>query len=189
MKAIQPHWPCLGAAAVAISFLVVPVLAACGGGRAGTNQPIGRSRLVPPADEPIDLELRTTDGERLSLASLRGRPVLVFLLATFDTASQAALTPLRRFVDAHEDVAVVGVAVQPGADRLAGAWKDVLAVPFVVAWDPAGRILEGSSALGRVEGVPSYVAIDRRGVIVARHAGLADGRVLEALLREMRRGR
>jgi peroxiredoxin len=166
---------------------IATACAGCGGG-AEVAPPVGRSSLARPAGEPVELELRTTDGERLLLSSLRGRPVLVFLLATFDTASQAALTPLRRFVRTNEDVAVLGVAVQPGADRLAGAWKDVLAVPFPVAWDPAEHILEGTSPLGRVEGVPSYVALDRDGVIVARHAGLADDRDLATLLRAMRRG-
>ena len=71
----------------------------------------------------LNLGVRLSDGRWLELADLRGTPVLLFVFATFDAVSQAALKSLRPFVPQHPEVVVVGIAAQPRAAQLVEAWN------------------------------------------------------------------
>jgi peroxiredoxin len=138
---------------------------------------------APRAPEPLELTLRTTGGDLLDVASLRGKPVVLFFFATFDTLSQAATRPLARFARQHaDDVHVVAVAVQPDARTLAAAWAAALNIPFDVTYEPEPRVLAGRSEIGALAGVPTFVVLDRAGLIVARHSGFASENKLERLL-------
>jgi peroxiredoxin len=173
------------AAACRRSFVTLALVAlatapsACGGAQTG----VGTSHAAR-APEPLALMLRTTEGDPIDVATLRGKPVVLFFFATFDTLSQAATRPLARFARQHaDDVRVVGVAVQPDAATLAGAWASALDVPFDVAYEPEPRVLAGLTQVGELAGVPTFIVLDREGRIVARHTGFASenklGRLLE----------
>src|SRR5687768_16814705 len=152
---------------------------ACGGG--STEGAIGETHAEPPA-EPLELALRTPTGEFVDIGDLRGRPTLLFLFATFDGVSQAALRPLARFVRAHPDVHVLGIAAQPNAAPLLEAYRLALAPSFTLTYDPEERITEGTSNLGDVDTVPTYIMLDADGMEVARHTGFAGENKLERLL-------
>ncbi len=122
--------------------------------------------------ERLDLGLRLSDGQWLELGDLRGTPVLLFVFATFDTVSQASLTPLRAFVPQHPEVIVIGVAAQPRATQLVEAWAYALDPPFVVGANPYGRVETGDSALGKIEIVPTYILYDANGYEIERMTGL-----------------
>src|SRR5690606_26323270 len=98
-----------------------------------------------------------------------------------DAMSQMALTPLRHIAEDYPDVAIVGIAAQPSARLLVEAYELALEPPFPIAYDPEERVAEGESTLGEIEGVPTFIVLDRRGREVARHLGFAD----EARLREL----
>lgn len=134
----------------------------------------------PPV--PVELELRTPAGVPIFLGDLRGRPVLIFVFATFDGVSQASLRPLSRFVRHHPEVQVIGIAVQPGAETLLDAWAHALSPPFTVTYDPHERISTGTSDLGGVDQIPTYVLLDSRGLEVDRHVGFASERKLDRML-------
>ena len=151
----------------------------CGGGAAEAAVGVSTGSRAPT---PVELELRTPDGAFVDVGDLRGAPALLFLFATFDGVSQAALAPLRRFVRHHPDVPVVGIAVQPDAAMLVDAWSLALAPPFTVTYDPNGVIAEGTSDLGQVEAVPTYVLLDARGLVTERHVGFASQRKLDRML-------
>lgn len=155
-------------------------LAGCGaaGGEAGVGREGGRRR-----EAPVDLTLRLADGELLALSDLRGAPTLLFLFATFDGGSQAALRPLRRFLQDHPEVQVVGVAVQPRPAGLVDAWAAALDPPFPVGWEPEETIIEGTSALAAIRSVPTLVMLDREGIEVGRHVGFPPGRTLDEFAR------
>lgn len=159
---------------------------ACGGGSAETVP--GRT-TSEPADEPIELSLRAPDGALIELGELRGRPTLLFLFATFDGTSQAAMRPLARFMRANPSVPVVGIAAQPGAGPLLDAWAAALQPGFTVAYDPEETVSQGISPLGALDGVPTFVMLDARGQIVDRHFGFASERVLDRMLFRATRGR
>ncbi len=165
---------------LAAPALAVAVLAAA----CGASQADGRVGVTDEAPEraPVELELRTPAGVPIFLGDLRGKPVLLFVFATFDGVSQASLRPLGRFVRHHPDVHVIGIAMQPEAETLLDAWAHALGPPFTVAYDPRDRLSMGTSDLGAVDRVPTYVLIDAAGYEVDRHVGFASERKLERML-------
>lgn len=120
--------------------------------------------LGPGAHAPLlDLELARTDGNRIELSSLRGKPLLLFVFATYDEASQFDMVPLARFAESEPEVTVIGVALQPEADKFLRLFKRSLQVPFELFYDPDNALLGGSSALGKIPGIPAVIAIDKEG--------------------------
>ncbi|MFW6050186.1 MAG: TlpA family protein disulfide reductase [Myxococcota bacterium] len=170
----------------AAAALAAAIALGCGGGQAA-SEGTRKARSDRPGGEPVELTLRASDGSLLFVGDLKGQPVLMFLFATFDGVCQAALRPLGRFARAHSDVHVVGVAVQPDPEQLVEAYVHALSPPFVVAHDPEERVGAGETALGPVEGVPTYVMLDALGRLVARHEGYASQRQLEHMLYRARR--
>jgi len=134
----------------------------------------------------LDLGIRLSDGRWLELANLRGTPVLLFVFATFDAASQASLKSLRPFVPQHPEVIVIGVAAQPRAAPLVEAWAYALDPPFVVGADPYGTVENGESVLGRIEQVPTYVLYDANGFEIDRASGLLSEADLAELVRSVK---
>ena len=138
------------------------------------------------SSSPIELGLRTSDKEWLDLNMLRGKPTLLFLFATFDGSSQIALTPLRLFMQDFDDIQVIGIAVQPKAERLLKAWSYALDPPFIVGADPYGRVEDGLSALGKIETVPTYILLDAKGYERARVHGIQNETQLIELTNRVR---
>ncbi len=165
--------------------LALLLLVACGGG--DPEGAMGRDGERASQRRPLELALRKVDGTFFEVGEQRGKPVLVFVFATFDGVSQAALDPLRRFVEAHgDDVLVVGIAAQPNARELLDAYVHALEPPFVATYDPEERITSGSSDLEDITTVPTYVMLDARGIEVARQEGLAQLRRLDEMLAAVR---
>lgn len=68
----------LGALAVALA-----ALAACGGSSSGGADAPDRAATNSPAAPAVALEGETLDGDRVSLADLRGKPVFVNVWASW----------------------------------------------------------------------------------------------------------
>jgi peroxiredoxin len=141
----------------------------------------------PGASAPLlELELARSDGSRMELSSLRGKPLLLFLFATYDEASQFTLVPLTRIAESEPDVTVIGVALQPEADKFLRLFKRSLPVPFELFYDPDNTVLGGSSALGQVPGVPVVIAIDAEGRVRDSLFGAASFEALHTLAKSAR---
>ena len=69
--------------------------------------------LAAGTDAPA-LVLPTLDGDRLDLAALRGRPVVLNFFATWCPPCAAEMGELTSFQSAHPEVTVVGVALDSG---------------------------------------------------------------------------
>ena len=135
------------------------------------------------------MSLRRPDGRWIHLGDLRGAPVLIFVFATFDGVSQAALRPLRRFARDNPDVHVIGVAAQPDASQLLDPYESALAPPFPLTYDPARDVNHGTSPLGAIDAVPTFIMYDAHGLEVGRHVGFPSSHTLPRLLeRAVRRG-
>jgi len=150
------------------SPLIVAVLLACGGSTPPTTHDGVPAAATPAA---IDVELRHASGDPLDLAELHGRQVLLYLFATFDLPSQAALEPLREVALQHPDLRVVGIALQPNAKELLQMFGNALEIEFPLAYDPNNLLLRGLTDVGPVEGVPMYVLLDGDGVIQRKSVG------------------
>jgi thiol-disulfide isomerase/thioredoxin len=160
--------------------------AGCGGNaRAPEGTTAAEAKPRPPSEpDAVELTLRTAEGPLVFVGDLRGRPVLLFMFATFDALSQAALLPLEQFVQAYpDDVQVLGIAIEPDAERLIQHYMSALSPPFPVAYDPEGALDKGDTPIGKVDVIPSYVMLDAVGRPVARHVGLARLGDLQQMLR------
>ena len=135
-----------------------------------------------PSAPSLELALTTEDGRSLELAALRGRPTLMFLFATFDGSSQLALAPLMAATENEERVTVIGVAVQPDARTFLGPFRAALDVPFALYIDEQQALIEGKTALGKLPGVPAFVALDAAGHVRRTFFGVADRDELERLI-------
>lgn len=177
------------------------LLAACAGPAAnqtGSTLPTEDAPAGPVADaqtpptpsdsgEPgavLDLALRTASGAYIDLADYRGAPLLIALLGSYDTLSQASLNSLTRVAHRHPDMLVVGVLVQQGADMLVDAYTAGAHVPFPIAYEPDGDLLAGRSALGTLQTIPVFVALDAEGRIAATESGYASERRVEELVEQ-----
>lgn len=154
------------------SRLFVPALLVLALGCAHGSSSALHGSAVAAKGPRLDLGIRLSDGRWLELADLRGRPLLLFVFATFDAVSQASLKSLRPFVTLHPEIIVIGVAAQPRAGPLVGAWAYALDPPFPVGADPYGDVENGESCLGKIERVPTFIVYDARGYEVDRATGL-----------------
>lgn len=161
---------------------LVSVLLVLNGGCAGASSSASATAPKARSGPRLVLELRLVDGRWVELAELRGTPVLLFVFATFDAASQASLKSLRPFVPQYPELVVVGVAAQPRGAQLVEAWDYALDPPFVVGTNPYGRVENGESMLGKIEQVPTFILFDANGYEVDRKTGLLSEGDLHALV-------
>lgn len=160
--------------AFVLGWVVACGSAAPSGDVYGTTAATNTERTI----QPFELALRDSHGEELSLADFRGRTVLLYLFATFDLPSQAALEPLQEVAGAHPELSVIGVALQPDPQDLLGIFASTLELEITLAYEPDNRLLRGLTDLGPVEGVPTYVLVDRHGLITKRWTGALNATAL-----------
>lgn len=138
--------------------------------------------LSGPTTPKLEMLVTNEEGRSLQLSALRGRPSLLFLFATYDSTSQLALTPLITASQLDDRVTFIGIAVQEDAQEFLGPFKEALDIPFAIYIDSAGALLKGSTALGKLPGVPAYVALDAEGHIKKTFFGVASVDQLEELI-------
>jgi peroxiredoxin len=136
---------------------------------------------APPKAAQLTLSLARADGRTVELSAYGGQPLLLVLFATYDEASQLALVKLTKFLSQHASVQVAGVLMQPDAATFLPLFKDAVSLPFEVYYDPDQRILSGASALGKLNGVPAFVALDATGHIRDIRYGVQSSEELEQL--------
>lgn len=115
-----------------------------------------------PSAAPLKLSLGLADGRAIELSAYEGQPLLLFLFATYDQASQLALAKLTQFLGKHPSVQVAGVLLQPEAETFLPLFKEAVPLPFEVYYDRDERIMKGESTLGKVHTVPAFIALDAR---------------------------
>ncbi len=123
-----------------------------------------------------------SDGRPFQLSSLGGKPVVLFLFATYDAVSQVLLTRLEARLARDPSTTVVGIALQPDAERLLSLYQQTLSVSFLLTYDPEQEILGGRTPLGDVAAIPALVALDPEGRERTRHYGDASDAKLDELL-------
>ena len=149
-----------------LAGLVLLVRSGVNGGGSRANPPPATVQAAPLAEgQPApDFSAATLQGSRLSLSSLRGRPVLVNFFASWCTVCEAELPGIEEAYQAHQagGFTVVGVNTLETGDGLAFYQRMHLTFPAV--YDPGnpGRI---GSAYGVTQGLPASVFIDRTGKV------------------------
>src|SRR5262249_22002427 len=141
----------------------------------------------PVLDVPVELTLPAANGGAVDLAALRGRVVLVDLMATWSMASQSELPALEHLLGAYAErgLAIVSVAMDAQTPLLVRTYVETLRIRWPVALATA-EVLAGQSALGPVREIPRTLILDRRGFVRFDRTGtipLGDlARAIEPLL-------
>jgi len=153
-------------ATAGVVALLAVVLVAVLATRAPPNQ-IGPSALV--GHEAPAVSGSTLSGGRASLASLRGRWVLVNFFASWCPPCRTETPELVRFAYSHpsgQKVAVLGVVFGDTAAN-ARAFEASLGATWPAVADPSGRIAVGYG----VDDPPQSFLVDPAGKVVARLVG------------------
>jgi hypothetical protein len=121
---------------------------------------------------PLQFTFGTLDGGELSSDTTRGRTTALLFVTTYDLPSQAEAELLRDLLTVHKPRANGAIVMlePPRAAPLAQVWADALRLKLPIAM-ASPNLLSGDSQLGRIEGVPTLIVLDRRGRLVVRAAG------------------
>ncbi|MEN8160018.1 MAG: TlpA disulfide reductase family protein [Myxococcota bacterium] len=118
-------------------------------------------------------------GGDVSLAELRGRPVLIDFWATWCAPCIRQIPVLNAFTEKHgERIPVLGISVDVDADAVA---------PFAAENDVRYRILLGDEGLARdygALGFPTLYVVRPDGTVHSSHVGVASPEELEAAVAE-----
>ena len=142
---------------VAFTALMALCLAACGGST--------QSRETPT------YEAVTLAGADVSLASLRGRPVLLNVWATWCGPCREEIPYLAELQKTHaaSGLRIIGVSIDAARDRdKVAAMAPQLGITYDVWLDPDERI----AGIVRYGGVPASMLVDRNGAVVWKHVGV-----------------
>lgn len=145
----------------ALAVSAVLVLASCG---EGVPKP------VVVGNEAPEYAAKTIDGAPASLESLRGKPVLLNVWATWCGPCEKEMPDLQRL---HEragprGLVIVGVSIdQPSEAEAVRAFARERGVTFALWHDPDDRV----SSTFRLMGVPATFLIAPDGTLLWRHTG------------------
>ncbi len=129
---------------------------------------IGQRAPKLAADDGSDEVVRDLEGEPITLASLRGRPVWLVFWATWCPPCQAETPDLQRAYTAHEaeGLELIAIDVQETAEIVAD-YMETYSLTYTGALDPSGSIMRSY----RVFGLPTHYFIDAEGIIRDRFYG------------------
>ncbi len=128
-----------------------------------------------PAPAPVtgapapDFTLRTLDGQRVTLSSLRGQVVLINFWATWCIPCQAEMPAIQHAYDARKGsgFTVLGVNLNE-PDKDVQAYVTRLGINFPVLLDAGDAI----STMYRVRGYPTSFFVDRGGTVAIEQVGM-----------------
>jgi peroxiredoxin len=168
----RPPWR--SAVAALVASLALGVVAAAGEVTSPADlDPLLRSLSIRPWwGDPPPLEVQALDGQRYSLARLRGRVALLYFWATWCPICTAELPSQiesvhREFKD--QGLVVWAISFREPPERVQ-AWLRQHSISSQVLLDVDGRAAEAY----RTTGTPTFVLIDRTGQLAGRGVGPRD---------------
>lgn len=154
-----------------ILFLVAGLLVLKGGsGSTSGGSAIGKAILISGSSQPTmqkgspapDFEISYSDGRKVRLSDLRGRPVLVNFWATWCPPCRAEVPEIQKAYEKYKasGFTVVAVNVQESTSAVA-KFMEEFGMTFTVAIDSSGAV----GRLYRVSGIPASFFVDRSGIV------------------------
>ncbi len=140
-------------------------------------QMLGSEKIAP------DIMLKTITGKQISLASLKGKPIIVTFWAT-DCPSCVKEIPL--FIELYEQfhqqgLKIIAVSMTYNPPNLVVKMAKNYRIPYEVVLDPQSRI---AKAFGNVSIIPQTFFISKHGQIVLEQLGLFDIKKLTQLIKK-----
>jgi len=120
---------------------------------------------------PLDFTLAQLDGRKLQLSTLRGKPVLVNLTASWDGVSKGEVPKLAAIA---RQIPIVLLSSDSNPDDVTTAFGKQ---PFPVVLDPPGNPDENLGVVTRslgIRAVPESLLLDRNGVIKLHFVNVRD---------------
>jgi len=141
----------------------------------GTFMLAAPAQAVRPGAPAPPFSLATAGGDRVALASLRGRVVYVDFWASWCAPCRRSFPWMNALQDRYGSagLSIVGVNVDQRASDAARFLRDTPA-KFAIVYDAPGA----TPAAYDVHSMPSSFLIDRQGVVVAVEEGFHDDRRL-----------
>jgi len=164
------------AAAAALGLVACALLAGCS---QSTGDAESEAELAPDFSLP-----KLGADERVELAALRGKTVIIDFWATWCPPCEFQVPELNAFYEAHleeGDVEVLGISVDTEGPEVVGAWAAEKQVRY--------PILLGSDDLARrygAVGFPTLIVVTPEGTVDSRHVGLIERAELEEALGRQR---
>ena len=139
------------------------------------------SWLQPTPDLPAEAPLfvvQTIDGDRIDLAELRGRTVVLNFWASWCAPCKAEAPAFTRFAESRPDIAVIGLAIDSGgpAEVRRAARAFGIAYPVAIA-DSKIQVSYDISTL------PTTIVMDTDGSVKGVHVGQMSFRQLSQAVR------
>lgn len=140
----------------------------------GTTLAAGCGEVFPSygevGDRAPDYGAHTLTGDSITLASLRGEPVLLNIWATWCPPCRKEMPDLQALHDryAPQGLRVVGVSIDAaGMDDAVRQFLEEYEVTYTILRDPSDRI----SSVFMTQGVPVTILIDSKGTVLWRRLG------------------
>jgi hypothetical protein len=146
---------------------------------------VGTSSSAPSG--VLDYSFDSLDAHPVSSAAMRGKPVVMAFISTYDLESQAQVDYLATMAKHDGDrVNYAIVALEPAENReLVEAFRRFVAEKFGVTLTTAlgdRATIAGAGPFGDVHTVPTVVILDREGKVAWRKTGLCKSDEIRAAL-------
>jgi hypothetical protein len=134
--------------------------------------------------DPVAFRYDDVQEGALDSQALRGRPLVISFITTYDLASQAQARFLTMFERRHRSrIRVAAVVLERPENRpLVLVFRDALHIEYPVAMGDAD-LVAGRGPFGDVHVVPTTILLDDKGRIAWRNVGLAKDTDIESALR------
>ena len=138
-------------------------------------------------DRPVALRYRTLDGGLDSIGRLRGRVVLVTVVATWAATALLEVPLLKQTHNryAKDGLEIVALAIDE-TPLAVQVFADKFEIPYAVGLSEDDRALMGPHGpFGEITRLPTSVLLDRDGLIVVRSDGMWDPAALDAAVQRL----
>ena len=137
--------------------------------------------------DPVDLDGRDLDGEPVSLAGLRGRPVVVVVwYAQCPPCRSEAPDVVSVATELGDRAAFVGLNVRDESPERARAFERTFAVPYPTVYSPDGTALLSLRGTLTPMTVPAFLVLDPQGRVSSSIIGeLPSPTTLRALVEDV----
>ncbi|WP_203337202.1 TlpA family protein disulfide reductase [Nocardioides limicola] len=161
------------------ALLTVALLAltGCGGGQGTGDKGYitgdGTVRELPVADRGTPVRLDGVDlaGEPLSVADLRGTPVVVIVWGSWCPPCRAEAPELAELAHARDDVAFVGINIRDPSEANGLSFNRRFGIDYPSFFSPTGEALLAFRGTLTPNSIPSTVVLDASGRVAASIIG------------------